>query len=236
MVDFFDSEPTDKKSALSRVRLQFITHRTEAYQYIDSARVALMGGCRWVQLRAKDVAEAVLEPLARQVKNLCRTYEATFIIDDHVEMAMLVGADGVHLGQNDMPVREARRLMGDRFIIGATANTLDDVRRHWADGADYIGCGPFRYTTTKKNLSQLLGAEGYQRICQAMRLEGIRLPIVAIGGITVSDIANVIRTGVDGIALSGAILRAKDPVAEMRRVVDSVRRAVLQRQSTVMQQ
>ena len=222
MVDLFDTEPTDKRTALQRVALQFISHRTGTYSYVDSVRMALMGGCRWIQLRAKDATEVELESLAGQVKELCRAYDATFIIDDKVETAMLTGADGVHLGRNDMPVKEARRLMGERFIIGATANTEEDVRRHYRDGADYVGCGPFRFTTTKSNLSPILGTDGYRRICQMMKREAIRLPVVAIGGIGVDDIPALLRTGVSGIALSGAVLRAEDPVEEMRRVVNAV--------------
>ena len=93
-------------------RLQFITHFTDKYTYVDSARMALEGGCRWIQLRMKDATEAELEAAALQVKSLCAGYGATFVIDDNVMMAQCVGADGVHLGKNDMPVDEARKILG----------------------------------------------------------------------------------------------------------------------------
>ena len=204
-------------------RLQFITHFTERYTYFDSAMIALEGGCRWIQLRMKDAGEAEIERVARQILPECRRREAVFVIDDHVELALCVGADGVHLGKNDMPVDEARRLAGDGFIIGGTANTFEDVQRLAAQGADYIGCGPFRFTTTKKNLAPMLGIEGYKDILSRMKEHGITLPLVAIGGITCGDIPQLMAAGVSGIALSGSVLRAERPVEEMKKVVNELR-------------
>lgn len=201
------------------MELQFITHFTEKYSYLDAARLALEGGCRWIQLRMKEASETEVEAEAIRVRDLCRKYGATFIIDDHVALAKKVQADGVHLGKNDMPIEEARRILGDAFIIGGTANTFEDVKHHWQAGANYIGCGPFRFTTTKKNLSPILGLEGYRQILQQMKAAGITLPVVAIGGITYEDIPDILQTGVSGIALSGSILRAENPVEEVRRIL-----------------
>lgn len=201
------------------MELQFITHFTEKYSYYDSARMALEGGCQWIQLRMKDASPEEVEQEALRVQALCRTYHATFIIDDHVELVKKLHADGVHLGKHDMPVAEARRLLGNGFIIGGTANTFDDVKMHYEAGADYIGCGPFRFTTTKKNLSPILGLEGYRRIVSQMKEAGINLPIVAIGGITREDIPAILQTGVTGVALSGTILRADNPTEETRRIL-----------------
>lgn len=201
-------------------QIQFITHYTERYSYVDGARMALEGGCRWIQLRMKDTPVEEMEPVAKEVQALCKRYGATFIIDDHVELVKRLHADGVHLGKHDMPVAEARRILGKESIIGGTANTFEDVCMHYEAGADYIGCGPFRYTATKKNLSPILGLEGYAGIIRRMQQEDIRLLLVAIGGITVEDIPAIMRTGVSGIALSGTILRAENPVEEMKRIVN----------------
>ena len=203
------------------MELQFITHYTGRYTYFDSARMALEGGCRWIQLRMKEGTEEEVEKEAIRVQDLCRQYGATFIIDDHVALAKKLHADGVHLGKKDMPIAEARKLLGKGFIIGGTANTFEDVQMHYAAGADYIGCGPFRFTTTKKNLSPVLGLEGYRNIVSRMKEAGINLPIVAIGGIAFEDIPAIMQTGVSGIALSGSILRADDPIAETRRIINS---------------
>lgn len=201
------------------IPIQFITHYTDRYSYLDSARMALEGGCRWIQLRMKDHSLDEVEEIGRKVQALCKQYEAIFIIDDHVELAKKLQADGVHLGLKDMPVREARQVLGEGFLIGGTANTFEDIVQHWQGGADYIGCGPFRYTDTKKNLSPVLGLEGYASILRQMREADIPLPVVAIGGITRTDIPAILQTGVRGIALSGTVLRAEDPVQEMREIL-----------------
>lgn len=210
-----------KEEMLSQnVRMQFISHFTDQYDYLDSIAMALEGGCRWVQLRMKDATPEEILPIALEAQKLCKAKDATFIIDDHVELVKKIGADGVHLGKLDMPVGEARKILGDSFIIGGTSNTFEDIAMHAAAGADYIGCGPFRFTTTKKNLSPVLGLEGYQTLVAKMKEQGLNLPIVAIGGINAADIPAIMRTGVSGIALSGTVLRAENPVSEMRKLMD----------------
>ena len=201
-------------------KLQFITHFTDKYSYFDSAMIALEGGCRWIQLRMKDADEAEVERVARLILPECRRRGAVFIIDDNVDVAKRIGSDGVHLGKNDMPVSDARNILGNGFIIGGTANTIDDIRRLALQGADYIGCGPFRFTTTKKNLAPMLGVEGYRNISSQMKNEGIMLPIVAIGGITSDVVPQIMSCGVTGIALSGSVLRAENPVDEMKKIVN----------------
>ena len=202
--------------------IQFISHYTDQYSYLDSIRLALDGGCRWVQLRMKDASIHDFLRIGKEVRRLCDSYQATFILDDHVELVREIGADGVHLGKKDMPVAEARKILGNDCIIGGTANTFDDVKRHYEASANYIGCGPFRFTTTKQGLAPVLGLEGYRSIIAQMSAEGIDLPMVAIGGITAEDIPAIMQTGVSGIALSGAVLRAADPVAEMKRLTEIV--------------
>ncbi|MBS7312552.1 MAG: thiamine phosphate synthase [Bacteroidales bacterium] len=201
---------------------QYISHFTPTIGYVEGIRMALEGGCKWIQLRMKDASAEEVLVNAEEALHLCRQYGAKFILDDHVELVERAGADGVHLGKNDMPVDEARKILGNGKIIGGTANTIEDIVRLHKQGADYIGCGPFRFTTTKKKLSPVLGLEGYKSIVQNMRDKGIDLPIVAIGGITVADIPAIMATGVTGIALSGAILGAADPVAMTENILKTL--------------
>lgn len=201
-------------------QVQFITHKNDRFSYVDGARMALKGGCRWIQLRMKDATDDEVREAAAVIQPLCREHDAVFLLDDRVQLAKELKADGVHLGRNDMPVSEARRVLGEEFIIGGTANTFDDVERLWREGADYIGCGPFRFTTTKANLSPVLGLDGYRSIITRMDAAGIDLPVVAIGGILRDDIPAVMATGVHGIALSGAVLDAENPVEEMKRIIE----------------
>ncbi len=201
------------------MKLQFITHYTEQYSYEDSARIALEGGCRWIQLRMKDATDEEVRPIALRIQKLCKMYQATFLLDDRVQLAHEIQADGVHLGKNDMPISEARKFLGKTFIIGGTANTFEDVKMHYEAGADYIGCGPFRFTSTKKNLSPVLGLEGYRSIVARMKAESINIPIVGIGGINYEDIPQLMETGLNGIALSSTILQAENPIEETKRIV-----------------
>ena len=178
--------------------------------------MALEGGCKWIQLRMKDASDDEVRQAAAEIQPMCKEHEAVFLLDDRVKLAKELHADGVHLGKNDMPIDEARRILGEEYIIGGTANTFEDIQRIAAQGADYIGCGPFRFTTTKKNLAPVLGIEGYRDIIAKMRNAGINIPMVAIGGITPDDIDEILATGVQGIAVSGTVLNADDPVAMMK--------------------
>lgn len=202
-------------------KLQFITHYTDTYSYVDSARIALEGGCRWIQLRMKDAEERELRNTAIIIQRMCREAGATFIIDDNVALAKSIGAQGVHLGKGDMPIAEARKILGGEFIIGDTVNSFDDILYHLQNSMpDYFGCGPFRYTSTKRNLAPILGIEGYSDIIKQMREHNIATPLIAIGGIAKEDIPQLLECGVDGIALSGSILRADNPPQEMREIAD----------------
>lgn len=205
-----------------RQMVQFISHYSERYSYLDSIQLALEGGCRWIQLRMKDATDDEVRPIAVEAQKLCRAYGAKFIIDDRVALVRELGADGVHLGKNDMPIREARQLLGPDFIIGGTANTFEDAKAHYEASADYIGCGPFRFTTTKQKLAPVLGLDGYRQIIRKLRAANITIPVVAIGGITKDDIPAILQTGITGIALSGTVLRADDPIAEMKHIINII--------------
>lgn len=202
--------------------LQLITHPTEALDVVEGARLALEGGCRWIQLRHKEADTETLLDEGSRIAALCRDYSATFIVDDHVELVEKLHADGVHLGQNDMPVADARRILGPAKIIGATANTFGTLLEAARAGADYAGVGPYRFTSTKKNLAPTLGLEGYDNIMGVCRRNGIRIPVVAIGGIGPADIPAILRTGVSGVAISSTILGSPDPVATTREIINLI--------------
>lgn len=194
--------------------LQFVTDGKDADCTVAQVYDAVAGGCRWVQIRMKNAPVQEVRAVAERVRQLCRSTGTVLLLDDHVELVRELDVDGVHIGKNDMPPRQAREILGDSYIIGCTANSMEDVRNIAASGsADYIGMGPFRFTTTKKNLAPVLGADGYQSILKHMRIERIALPVVAIGGITPSDVPEIMSTGVRGIAVSGVIAHADNPVS-----------------------
>lgn len=202
--------------------LQFITHTTERYGYVEGAIAALNGGCKWIQLRMKEADPDEIRKAVDKLKPLCQEKGAILLLDDHVELTSQLDIDGVHLGKNDMPPAEARALIGEKYIIGGTANTFDDIKNLVAQGVDYIGLGPFRYTETKQNLSAIIGIDGYKNIISQCHAAGITTPIVAIGGIEPDDILAIMKAGLSGIALSGAILRSDNPTETTREIITTL--------------
>lgn len=186
-------------------RLQYISQGNSIDEQLHNIRQALENGCNWIQMRFKNATSEDTFTLAEAVKILCAEFGATFIINDNIPLAQKIDADGVHLGLKDMKISDARAILGPKKIIGGTANTLENVQKQIRLGADYIGLGPFRFTTTKDNLSPILGLEGYKTIVAELKLKGITTPIYAIGGIQLEDVAPIIQTGIYGIAVSGLI-------------------------------
>lgn len=216
-----------KPFSLNDFRLQYITPAADSVDELaHGVELALKGGCRWVQLRMKDAAESEIVKAAALIGPLCHRYDAVFLLDDHVELVPAVGADGVHVGQNDMPVPKVRRALGPGYIIGATANTLDDMVVAANAGAYYIGLGPYRFTTTKKNLKPTLGVEGYQRLMGGAKAAGVDIPVVAIGGIEPSDIALIAPSGVAGVAISGSIATAPCPTEKTIEFINQLNRYI----------
>ena len=191
-------------------KLQYISQGQTASEQLSNIKSAIDAGCKWIQLRFKNATVEELKVLAVDVKKICRERGVLFIINDHPLIAKAVGADGLHLGLTDMPVAEARKILGDDIIIGGTANTLQDVLQRVKEGCNYIGLGPLRFTTTKQKLSPLLGFGGYKMIVDELRFHRISIPIYAIGGIISEDIAPLMQTGIYGIAVSGMITHQAD--------------------------
>ncbi|KAA1243769.1 thiamine phosphate synthase [Aquimarina sp. RZ0] len=190
---------------MTKENLQYISQGNSPQEHLQHIGEVCEAGGRWIQLRLKDVDMATSLNTAIKCREICDQYGAIMVINDNVGIAKASQADGVHLGLNDMNPKEAREILGDNFIIGGTANTLDDCISHIKDGVDYIGLGPFRYTTTKEKLSPLLGAEGYRQITTALKNAKSEVPIVAIGGIRLEDISDIFEAGANSIAVSGML-------------------------------
>ena len=200
--------------------LQFITHPSEKYSIVEEVKMVLEGGCRWIQLRMKNATDEEIKAVAEEIIPLCKDADAILVIDDHVELVKELEVTGVHIGKEDMPPREARELLQGGPIIGVTANTAADILAMKGIDVDYVGLGPFRHTTTKSKLSPILGLDGYCSIVKEVREAGCELPIVAIGGIMLEDVDDIMATGVNGIAMSGAIINAENPVEYTKEVLN----------------
>ncbi|GAC1422172.1 MAG: thiamine phosphate synthase [Flavisolibacter sp.] len=190
-------------------KLQYISQGATAKDQLNNIKEVLNAGCEWIQLRFKNADEQEINTIGIEVKKICTSFNAAFIINDHPHIAKEIDSDGVHLGLKDMPVNKAREILGDK-IIGGTANTLEDALKRVHEGCSYIGLGPFRFTETKEKLSPILGLEGYKNIMSGLKEHKIQLPVYAIGGIVPEDIESLMQTGVYGVAVSGCITYHKN--------------------------
>lgn len=200
-------------------RLHYISQSPVGSTHIASIEKVLLAGCKWIQLRVKNQTEEQVLPIAIAAAALCKQYGARLIVNDYPSVALKAGADGLHVGLGDMPIPEARAIVGPKMIIGGTANTFAHIQQRVLDGADYIGLGPYRFTTTKQNLSPVIGLAGYAGLMEQMKDAGIKIPVIAIGGIQTADIPLLIENGLYGIAVSGALSNSENPVrllAEMQ--------------------
>lgn len=180
---------------------------------------ALEGGVRAVQLREKDLGGRELFVLAEKTKRLCERYQANLFVNDRVDVALGVDADGVHLGGDSLPVRAARELLGAEKLIGVSTHSIDEAREAEQEKADFILFGPVYFTASKAAYGEPQGLGRLKKV-----VEKISLPVYAIGGVKVENIAEVKETGVRGIALISAVLSASDPRAATRRILETLAR------------
>ncbi len=188
-------------------KLHYISQGSTPDMHLMHIESALDAGVRLIQLRLKNSSDELYLDLAHRAKALCEVYDARLIINDHAGVAQSCNSDALHLGLTDMPVPEARKLLPGK-LIGGTANTFAHVKQRCTEEVDYIGLGPYRFTSTKEKLSPVLGLEGYQNIISRMKTENLHTPVYAIGGIELKDIAAIVNTGVYGIAVSGLITQS----------------------------
>lgn len=203
--------------------LQFITNTDSRTPVTEQIKGFIAGGGRWVQVRMKDAGDEEITKVIEEVKPLCLETETFLILDDRVELAKTLDVGGVHLGKEDMLPSKARMILGPAAVIGVTANTIDDIKAVRSLDVDYIGMGPFAETTTKKNLAPVLGIEGLRDLCMEMEQLEINISHVAVGGIKRDDVVAVMETGVNGIAVSGAIANAPDVRKETEEFLKALR-------------
>lgn len=185
--------------------------------HVDIARAAVAGGVSCVQLREKHLPVQQMIKEAKDLVALLRPLHIPFIVNDRVDVALASGADGVHLGQSDMAISDARRIVGNGCIIGISAESVEDAVRAEAEGADYVGISPVFSTTTKSDIARPLGLEGIREI-----REKVSLPLVGIGGIFSANAAEVIRAGADGVAVVSAIVAAESPEDSAQEILAQV--------------
>lgn len=201
-------------------KLQYISQGFTIEDQELNIRKALDNGVKWIQVRWKNAPENEFIRLCEISKKLCAENQAICIINDHIQTAKLVEADGVHLGLDDESVEIAKQILGENKIIGGTANTIEDVLQRMNEGCDYIGLGPLRFTSTKEKLSPILGFEGYEKVIQNLKEKSLEIPkIYAIGGVVLEDIELLQQIGIYGVAVSGLITNEPTVVNKLKKVL-----------------
>lgn len=199
-------------------KLHYISQGKTAQDHLENIQKACENGAELVQLRLKDmVIETILET-AEKAREITSQFNVKLIINDHYKIAKAVNADGVHLGKTDTCPLIVRAYLGEQFIIGGTANTLEDCKVLIEKEVDYIGLGPFQFTETKKNLGPVLGVQGYKQLIDKLEKD---TPVIAIGGICMEDVSAIIKTGVYGIAVSGTITKDFVSISQFHEILSS---------------
>jgi len=215
--------PKPKRAPLQRTpigKLHVITDTTvqQRFSHIELAELAIAGGADSIQFRDKGSGTRAIIETAKAIRALCRQSGTTFIINDRVDIALAVEADGVHLGQRDLPIGEARRLLGGSKLIGGTASSPADAKRVERAGADYIGFGHIYRTSSKDKPDSPKGLDMLGRVCKT-----VSVPVVAIGGIDATNIDGVVAAGAWGVAVIGAVCKAANPQAATIELIERIR-------------
>jgi thiamine-phosphate pyrophosphorylase len=201
-------------------RLHLVTDTRDGRDPLPEVVAALHAGVDWVQVRAKGCSDRDLFELTVRVLEQARPYDATVVVDDRADVALAAGAHGVHLGADDLPVREVRRILGPDLLLGATAREPVAARAAVAAGADYLGVGPAFGTSTKAGLPDPLGVDGVARTANA-----VDVPVIAIGGVDRERLPGLLAAGVHGAAVVSAVSQAADPAAAATALLQTVRPA-----------
>ncbi|MEJ7694484.1 thiamine phosphate synthase [Daejeonella sp.] len=198
-------------------RFHYLTQDLPHRSHIEQTEIACKAGANWIQYRcfSKDNDELIAE--VHQVASICDDWGATLILTDHYHLLDKVDAQGVHLENMQADLKSIRNIISDEKTLGASANSIADIQRIADSGVvDYIGCGPFGHTTTKPNNYPILGVTGYESIVQEMNKRDLEIPVLAVGGVTIDDVENLLSTGIYGIAVSAGVNLAEDPAASLK--------------------
>lgn len=190
------------------------------YPFLKVIEEAILGGVTIVQLRVKNKTKAEFLQSARAMRSLTKSYRIPFIINDDIEVTLAVDADGVHLGQSDIKITEARKILGPNAIIGVSTHNIEEALEAEKKGANYAGVGTVFPTTSKTDIRGIIGVAGLTEVRNK-----VKLPLVGIGGINLSNVASVVEAGIDGVAVISAIMSSNDPkktAKEFKAIIDGL--------------
>jgi thiamine-phosphate pyrophosphorylase len=204
-------------------QLQFITHDHPDFTHLQQVEIACQNGVHWVQLRLKNLTEIEVLNQAIEARSITIKYNVKLIINDYVNIAQEIHADGVHVGKSDTPLAEVRKMVGNDMILGGSTNCFEDILAASSINVDYLGLGPFRWTGTKSNLNPILGWEGYTAILTKCKEANIQIPIIAIGGILPSDLEKLNQTGIFGYAIASGLTKNNNFTENLKMYLENIR-------------
>mgnify|MGYP001985939289 CR=1 FL=1 len=193
----------------------------------QQAELACRGGAKWVSLRTKNMTYAELLPTTLKTKEVCQHFGAIFIVNDNLLLAKEVQADGIHLATNHTPVDQARMYLGENAIIGAPANSFEDLKKAVNLGADYIALGPTRFTKTTEKMMPIIGPAKFLTIKRMCIEQNINIPLIATGGVALEDLDIFLDLGMNGIAVSSGINMSADPTLETEDILSHLNRQIV---------
>ena len=204
-------------------KFHYLTQDLPVRSHAEQTEIACKSGANWIQYRCLSKSDEDLISELREVASICDDWGATLILTDHYHLLDKVDAQGVHLENMNADFQEIRKIISDEKTLGASANSIEDIQRAYASGSvDYIGCGPFGHTSTKPNNYPLLGIEGYRSIAEKMQQKQIDIPVLAVGGVTISNVEALLLTGIYGIAVSQAVNLSDDPGLALKDFYESI--------------
>ena len=203
-------------------KLQFITHDIPQHTHIEQVQIACEAGAKWIQYRCLTKNDEELLKDISVIGEICDDWGATLIVTNHIHLKGKGDIQGFHIEDMDADFIALRKLIGEEYTLGGSANTVENLIRLANEGADYAGLGPFSVTSTKPNDLPILGYKGYTYAIEQLELKGIIFPILAVGGVTLLDVPSLMETGIYGIAASSSINQADDMYQAYRDIYDAM--------------
>lgn len=213
--------------------LHYLTQDLPHFSHIEQVKMACDSGVQWIQLRVKNKTMKEWLRIAGEARKITSDYDAVLIINDQPLIAKEVGADGVHLGRDDMHWKEARVILGKQPVIGVSTHSWKELVEFKGAAVDYAGLGPFRFTTTKEKLDEVLGLDGTWKITKQAAQHSLDLPLIAIGGIALNDVPGLISAGVHGIAVSSAINKSTHPAIVVKSLLEQIKISISKKETII---
>ncbi len=199
-------------------KIHYLTQDLPNRSHVEQVQIACEAGANWIQYRCLTKTDEDMLSELHEIGSICDDWGATLIITNHVHLVNLADIQGVHIEDMDADISLVRAQLGENKTIGASATNIDQIKKHIANGVDYIGCGPFAHTDTKPNNCAHWGVKGYEEAVLALELSHLAIPLIAAGGVNIENVSDLLKTGIHGIAISAAINKSEEPADAYRMI------------------